>query len=324
MVGVAVNPEPPRSGNCGAQQFRSNWRIMHRRIVPITTRTVTGAMQRDKQPTAEPVSGIRYPQNPANLINLSMYPLNRLGSPEGARLIADCNERLSSTGVCLLKDFISPAALDLMASEAREAESRAYFARSTHNAYLEPDDGAFAPDHPRRYRLETSAGSIACDQLSVDSALRRLYEWDPLVSFMGAVFGSRSLYRSADPLGALSVSVLRQGDRHAWRFNNAGYSTSLMLQAPEAGGEFEYVPVTGSNGDHQYALIGRILRGEHNEVKRVPMVPGDLMVFSGGVLIHRVTEVRGSTSRLAAVFCFGPRPNKVNSDEVRRMPWGNA
>jgi hypothetical protein len=280
---------------------------------------MTGAMQLDKQPTAVPASGPRYPQNPANLINLSKYPLNRLGSPEGARLVAHCHERLTTSGLCLLKEFITPAALDILAAEAREAESRAYFARSTHNAYMEPDDDAFTPDHPRRYRLETSAGSVACDRMSADSALRGLYEWNPLVSFTGAIFGNRNLYRSADIHDALSIGVLRNGDRYAWRFNGAEYATSLMLQAPEVGGEVEYVPVAPSNGDPHYALIGRILRDEHNEVNRVPVVPGDLLVISGRALLHRVTEVRGTTSRLAAVFCVRTSANKVDSDAAPRM-----
>lgn len=266
----------------------------------------------------------RYPQNPANLINLSKYPLNRLGSPEGARLVADCHERLNSTGVCLLRDFVTPSALSLMAEEARTAESRAYFTRGTHNAYLEPDDDSFSSDHPRRFRLETSAGSVACDQLPPDSALRSLYEWDPLMSFIGAVYGDRRLYRSADPLGAVSVSVMRNGDRQAWRFSEAEYSTSLVLQGAEAGGEFEYVPIKRTNGDGQYALVGRILRDEHNRIERMPVAPGDLLVYAGKALIHRVTEVQGNTTRLVAVFCFATRPDKVNSGEVRKMLWGRA
>ncbi len=262
--------------------------------------------------------------HPGSLVNLEHYPLNRLGSPEGARLIAECHERLQRTGVCLLPGFVTKDALETMAAEARWAEPDAYFCRNYHNAYLEPDDGAFPADHPRRRRLYTSVGSIACDRLPRQSALRNLYEWDPLVSFMGAVLGYGKVYRFADPLGALSINVFREGDRHAWHFDESEFSTTLMLQASEAGGEYEYVPDTRRVGSEDYGLIRRIIDGEHNDIRTLPYNPGDLLIFSGRNSIHRITEVSGDTSRLVAILCFSTRPNEVNSDEVRTLFWGRT
>jgi len=263
-------------------------------------------------------------KNPGSLVNQADYPLSRLGSPEGVRLVAECNERLASSGVCLLPGFITPEALEIMAAEAREAEPHAYFCRNSHNPYLEHDDGAFPADHPRRFRMETSVGSIAYDQLTPGSALRRLYEWDPLVAFMGAVLGSPRLYRFADPLGALSINVFRNGDRHAWHFDESEFSTTLMLQAPESGGEYHYVPGTRSADYNDYELVRRILQDEHNDVQRLAYAPGDLLIFSGRYSIHRITEVRGDASRLVAILCFSTRPKEVNSNEVRRLFWGRA
>ncbi|MGH6931914.1 MAG: hypothetical protein ACREEE_05705 [Dongiaceae bacterium] len=48
------------------------------------------------------------------------------------------------------------------------------------------------------------------------SPLRRLYNWDPLVGFIGAVLGRRELHRLADSLGACSINVFRPGGAHAW------------------------------------------------------------------------------------------------------------
>ncbi|MDX1514093.1 MAG: hypothetical protein R3174_10165 [Gammaproteobacteria bacterium] len=280
-------------------------------------------MQQDAASKTDP--GQRYPENPANHINLAKYPLNRLGSPEGARLIALCHKRLARTGVCHLKQFLNPAGLEVMVEEAHAAAPGAHFRRGTHNAYMEPDDGAWPADHPRRLAMESSVASVPYDHLAPDSALRALYEWNPLVSFMGAVFGDQKLYRLVDHLGALSINIFRDGDRQGWHFSDSEYTTTLMLQSAEAGGEFEYVPGTGSaNNEADYAVISRILRDEHNEVRRVPFAPGDLLVFAGSAAIHRVTEVRGSTPRMVAVLCFSTRTNAVHSDEVRRLYWGRV
>lgn len=262
--------------------------------------------------------------NPATLIDLGNYPLNRLGSPEGRRLVAQCHDRLRRTGVCLLPGFVTKAALERMADEARAVESEAYFCRSSHNAYLEPHDDAFPADHPRRWRMDTSVGSIACDRLPPSSSLRALYEWDPLLSFMGAVLGYPKLYRFADPLGALSINVFRDGDRHAWHFDESEFSTTLMLQAADKGGEYEYVPNTRTDDGENYETVRRILAGEHNEVLRLDYTPGDLLVFSGRRSIHRITEVQGDTSRLVAILCFSTRPREVNSEAVRMLFWGRT
>lgn len=281
-------------------------------------------MHRDLQSARRAHPGVRVPSNPATLVNLKDYPLSRLGSPQGMHLIARCQDRLKRTGACLLPEFITDEALETMAAEARAAEPGAYFCRSSHNAYLEPDDDAFPADHPRRLRMETSVGSIAYDRITPNSTLRELYEWDPLVTFIGAVLGFRRLYRFADPLGALSINVFRDGDRHAWHFDESEFSTTLMLQAPESGGEYEYVPNTRNGGPEDYGKMRRILSGEHNDIRTLPYEPGDLLIFSGRRSIHRITEVKGRTSRLVAILCFSTSPNQVNSEEVRNLFWGRT
>jgi hypothetical protein len=165
---------------------------------------------------------------------------------------------------------------------------------------------------------------VAYDRLPVASTLRRLYEWDPLLEFVGAIMGLPRLFRFGDPLGAVYVNVYRDGDRDGWHFDETEYSTILMLQSPESGGVHEYVPGLRSNGDIDYEALGRVLDERSNDVAHQVYAPGDLVIYAGRRSLHRVTEVKGDTSRLVAVLCYDTRPGRVNSDEVRRMFWGRT
>ena len=66
------------------------------------------------------------------------------------------------------------------------------------------------------------------------NALRRLYEWEPLVAFVAACLGKERLVRYADPLGALNVAVMEDGDELEWHFDQTDFVVSLALQNAEA------------------------------------------------------------------------------------------
>ncbi len=261
--------------------------------------------------------------NAESMVDLARYPIDRPDGPDGNRLAADCRQRFMDTGLCMLPGFIRPEALEAMIAETGPITDRAYFCRSTHNAYLEPDDDAFPPDHPRRRPGETFVGSIAYDLFPADSALGRLYDWDPLKDFIGAVLGKPVLYRFADPLGACSINVFSDDGRHAWHFDESEFTVTIMLQPPEAGGTFEYLPqIRGM--DDEYEIVDRVLKGGRAGVVTLPFTPGTLLIFGGQKTIHRVTEVKGARPRLVPVLCYSVVPDLKNSDEVRKLFWGRT
>jgi hypothetical protein len=260
----------------------------------------------------------------AALIDLARYPIADQTGPAGAALLTGCRAQLAETGVALLPGFLTAAATAAMAAEARALAPDAYFCDSTHNAYLEPDDGAFPPDHPRRRRLHTAVGSVAYDRLPAQSPLRRLYNWDPLVAFIGAVLGMPRLYRFADPLGALSINVFKPGGNHAWHFDETEYTTTIMLQEAEEGGFFDFVPHLRRPDGSETETVRGLLDGDERQVRRLPFTPGALSIFAGRVSLHRVSEIAGSGLRLVAVLAFNGRPDATNSDAVRQLFWGRT
>jgi hypothetical protein len=259
-----------------------------------------------------------------DLVDLARYPIAALGDPDGAALVQQCREALRRDGTVVLPQFLSAAARVEIAREARESAPQAFFCDNTHNVYLAADDVSFAADHPRRRRLHTVVGSVAFDLLAPQSRLRALYNWDPLVEFVRAVIDVPELYRLADPLGACSINVFRPGDQHEWHFDEAEYSTTIMLQEAGDGGFFEYVPHVRQPDGSEADQLSRLLDGDESGVQRLAFSVGDLSIFNGRRSLHRVTEVLGDTTRLVAVLTFNTKPGVTNSEAVRRLFWGRA
>ena len=266
-------------------------------------------MPTDSQPTA-----------PA-LIDLRRYPIADLRVAAGCELAADCRKAFSDTGLCALPGFVRPNALNALAREAEALADRAFFCHSSHTAYLANPDGRFPAHDPRGRVEETHVGSIAYDLFPEDALLRRLYGWDPLKDFIAAVLDKPVLYRFADPLGACSVNVFREGGQHAWHFDEAEFTVTLMLQAPESGGSFEYVPSLRGAAD-EAARVAAILDGDREGVVELPFTPGTLLIFGGRNTLHRVTRVSGKRPRLVPVLCYSVQSDLMNSEDVRLLFWG--
>lgn len=263
--------------------------------------------------------------DPVNLVNLAQYPITEPNSAAFQQLVKDCRQQIVSHGSCLLPAFLTAAGVAAAADEARASADNAYFCASTHNVYLLPDDPVYPADHPRRRRLPTDVGSAAYDQLPAGGALRTIYEWESVAEFIGAVLDRKPLYRFADPLGALSINVFRKGGRHAWHFDESEFTTTIMLQKSERGGDFEYVPgLREQPGNEDFAPVARVLDGDKSNVRPLALEPGTLSLFGGQRLMHQVTPVEGDRPRLVAVLCFAGEPGTVNSDAVRRLFWGRT
>ena len=264
----------------------------------------------------------------ARMVNLERYPIDDPDSEACAELVRACRDRFVEDGLCMLPEFIRPPALEVLAEEANERAAQAWFCRSTHNVYLTDnggsphDPGVPAGDVAGRQE-RTFVGSIPYDRIGDDSSLRHLYLWDPLKDFVGAVLGKPRLHRFADPLGACSVNVFVDGGEHGWHFDESEFTVTLMLQAPESGGAFEYVPGIRGREDEK-AIVAAVLDGDRERVLGLPFTAGTLLVFGGRRTLHRVTRVGGARPRLVPVLTYAERPGLRNSEAVRKLFWGRT
>jgi hypothetical protein len=262
--------------------------------------------------------------DPAALVDLDRYPILDLGAPAGQALARRCRAALDATGACELEGFLHPEATARMVREAESLASAAHRNAGKGTPYLEIPDPAWPADHPRRSFGEYGVDVVPYDRVPASHALRRLYEWDPLVAFVAAAIGAPRLFRYADPLGALNVAVMGDGDRLQWHYDQTDFVVSLALRGAEAGGDFEYVPLIRSRTEENYPAVQRLLAGDERAVRRVPMRPGTLLLFEGRCSIHRVSPIRGRTTRLVALLAYDTKPGTCASEVLQQARYGRV
>jgi hypothetical protein len=262
--------------------------------------------------------------DPAALIDCERYPVDRLGAPEGRALVARCREQLARDGACELPGFLRPEATAAMAREAAHLAGAAHRSAGRATPYLELPAPGWPDAHPRRCFHPYALGAVAYDRIPPAASLRRLYEWDPLVAFVAACLGKERLLRYADPLGALNLAVMQDGDELEWHFDQTDFVVSLALQSPESGGDFLYAPRIRSDAEERYDDVARVLAGGAPCVRRLPMRPGTLLLFEGRHSIHCVSPVRGATPRLVALLAYDTKPGTCASPLLQQARYGRV
>ena len=139
----------------------------------------------------------------------------------------------------------------------------------------------------------------------------------PLIDFLATAMDKPRLYPMADPLARINVMAYRTGEALNWHFDRAEFTTTLLLQAPVAGGRFEYRRGLRSAADPNYEGVGRLLAGEDRDVRILALAPGTLNVFKGRNTAHRVSPVEGERPRVIAVFSYYETPDVSFCDEER-------
>jgi hypothetical protein len=97
------------------------------------------------------------------------------------------------------------------------------------------------------------------------------------------------------------------------------------MQAPQAGGEFEYCPGIRSPENENFERVGRVIRDEdRSEVRKLGLQPGDIQLFLGRFALHRVTQVEGPRPRLSVIFAYAKTPGMIATAERARHLFGRA
>ena len=260
--------------------------------------------------------------DPAGWVDLAAYPICDLAAAPGRALVARCRAQLAASGACELEGFLRPAATARMTRESETLIPLGHFADTRATVYLDLPDPSRPEGHPRRVLGRSAVSAVAYDRIPSAHALRRLYEWDPLMDFVAAALARERLYRYADPCGALNVAVMKRDDELFWHFDQTDFVVSIALRGSRAGGDFEYCPRIRSAADENHAAVQRALEGDRSAVRVLPMRPGTLLLFEGRHSMHRVTPIGGDVERLVALLAYDTKPDTVSSSLLRRVRYG--
>ena len=251
--------------------------------------------------------------------------------------------------IVVLHDFLTEDALQRCIQDARKEENDAYTTDDTHTPYLTSIDTTKYPINSiYNHEMRTRVASIAYDELPPDSPLVLLYQHPLVLPFISEITSNQRLFLSEDPIGACSINVFRPNYYHSFHFDESEFSTTIMIQEAETGGLFQYTPPlrqsrndlalskvattihthatdTNHKGTKKDSFLEQPSSGVHcPELHTLDFRPGTLSIFSGSKSLHRVTQVKGSKSRLVAVLTFATQPGFKNSKQVQELFWGRS
>ena len=157
-----------------------------------------------------------------------------------------------------------PDALPAFVDDARRLAPLAHRSGGLGTVYLGFPDESFPLDHPQQWLGDYDVGAVAYDLFPADSPIRRLYEWPELTRVRRR--DPRNSTRSipyADPLGALNLAVMSDGDQLQWHFDQTDFVVSLALQDADEGGDFEVAPQIRTADDEHYDDVAARARRRH-------------------------------------------------------------
>jgi len=190
--------------------------------------------------------------------------------------------------------------------------------------FLTEPDPELPADAAYNRQVVSSKGLIADDEIAADSPLRAIYNDGDLQRFLCRVLGIAEIHPYADDVSSINVHFAPEGRELGWHFDNSSFAVTMLLQAPEGGGQFQFVAAARSADPATTASIVDDVLDGRGDVKTLAFDPGDLVLFRGRNALHRVTPTEGSTTRLLVVFAYNDEPGVALSESALQTFYGRS
>lgn len=260
-----------------------------------------------------------------DLLDTARYPLDDPESPGWQRAVATARRELDDVGCSVLAGFVRAGLVDELRGECGNLAPQAHYAVETVNAYNIAIDAVLPDDHPGRITMERGNAFVARDRIPGDAIIQQLYVSAAFQRFIAACFGLPRLYELGDPLAGLCLNVISPGKAHPWHYDTNEFTVSMLTQAADDGGDFEYCPNIRSADAENLDDVRAVLTGDGERfVRRLALEPGDLQLFKGRYSLHQVRRVAGDRARHSVIFAYSERPGTIGSVERTRQLFGRV
>jgi len=251
-----------------------------------------------------------------NIINLDLHPIL------DSNYSTSCKSQLVKNGVLVLEKFLNSRTLKNLKSEAHEIRPHAYFCYQKHNAFLLDPDNTLPEDHIRNLEQISDKGCVPHDQIPESSRIRLMYECKEFRNFLEIVLGEK-IFPYADTLSSININYYEKGQQLGWHYDNASFAVTLMLQASDSGGEFEYLENLRNieAGESGFKGTEDLIKGKIKP-KTLSLGDGSIVVFRGRNSLHRVVPVCGKKSRILVTLNFNTEPGVMLSEHARMVFFG--
>ncbi|GHB15117.1 HalD/BesD family halogenase [Salinicola rhizosphaerae] len=259
------------------------------------------------------------------LVDTARYPLHDFDDPQLQAEIGRVRADLEREGCAVLRGFLRPEALEQARTQGRELSPKSYYSSRRVNAWFTSDDESLPANDPRRIFMERTSGFVTRDLIPADAVIHQLYVAPVMKRLVAECLNEEAVYEYADPFAGLVQNVLPPGTQQPWHYDTNEYIVSMMTEAPDAGGEFQYCPNIRTPAGENYAGVGAVIREEDLFTPRtLALQPGDLQLFKGRYSLHRVTQVSGDRERHTAIFAYSQQPGVVGRLERTRQLYGRV
>jgi hypothetical protein len=222
--------------------------------------------------------------------------------------------------------MVHAAGLALLSREIRERKGSTHFSTMNINPYFHTEkDTGYPERHPLNTMSERSSGFIPGDAWPPGCGMDTLFRAPALARFVADALRTPTLYCYADPLAGLTANILDPGQQFAWHFDTNEFAVTVLVDAADEGGLFEYVPDIRSARDECFNAVQAVLEGDRADVLTLSLKPGDLQIFRGRHSLHRVTRVAASSApRHAAIFAYTFEPGVIGRVARTRQLFGRV
>ena len=259
------------------------------------------------------------------IVNTDLYPIFDLNCKRSIEVIEYTRNELSTDGACTLRQFIREDALEIMVSQATEIADMAYRGPTEVTPYFfnyELGASLDLPDqHPLRRKSPRRLSQVAADLFPESGLLYKLFHHTVLPNWLSHVI-DQPVYHNKDRFQSLNLSVMEEDGCQQWHFDSGNMVTTLLLQAPESGGVFEYVPNIRSDDEENFESVQKVMDGDKTDVLRIDPEAGALNLFRGHYSLHRVTPVVGKKRRLQTILGYTTTQNMQGNDKSSVLHYG--